>query len=208
MTDAFESTTNLVRVADVNVRVAPRLVRVADVNVRVAPLLVRVADVNVRSRHFWSATRTLMSGRILFGWRPCRECCDSRLWRILPAQPANGDRNSEGSLAPTADITLRLFDSNRQPIATNVGSGAGSSSLQAALQFQRFISCRSRRTILPHELLSRAFCRFLQRRCGCWRLHRPRHYRLRRLLFLLMRTSQCTSSERTRMEQPALAVSC
>ncbi len=75
-----------------------------------------------------------MSGRILFGWRPCRECCDSRLWRILPAQPANGDRNSEGSLAPTADITLRLFDSNRQPIATNVGSGAGSSSLQAALQ--------------------------------------------------------------------------
>jgi hypothetical protein len=31
-------------------------------------------------------------------------------------------------------MTLRLLDSNRQPIATNVGSGAGSSSLQAALQ--------------------------------------------------------------------------
>jgi sugar lactone lactonase YvrE len=37
-------------------------------------------------------------------------------------------------LAPTANITLRLLDSNRQPIATNVSSAAGSSSLQAALQ--------------------------------------------------------------------------
>jgi sugar lactone lactonase YvrE len=37
-------------------------------------------------------------------------------------------------LAPAANITLRLLDSNRQTIATKVGSATGSSSLQAALQ--------------------------------------------------------------------------
>ena len=52
---------------------------------------------------------------------------------FLPT-PERVTATATAPLAPMANITLSLLDSNRQPIAINRGSAAGSPSLQAALQ--------------------------------------------------------------------------
>jgi hypothetical protein len=48
--------------------------------------------------------------------------------------PQTVSATATAPLAPASNVTLRLLDSNYQPIATNVGFATGTSSLQAALQ--------------------------------------------------------------------------